>query len=81
MRLIVDGVSSNEYPDKLTIADLLKQMDVEPVPWLIISVNDQFYKKDRINEVSLNDGDQVDLIYVRGGGWYVTISRTKNKIF
>ena len=68
MRLIVDGVSSNEYPDKLTIADLLKQMDVEPVPWLIISVNDQFYKKDRINEVSLNDGDQVDLIYVRGGG-------------
>ena len=68
MRLIVDGVSSNEYPDKLTIADLLKKMDVEPVPWLIISVNDQFYKKDQIESISLNDGDQVDLIYVRGGG-------------
>ena len=68
MRLIVDGVSSNEYPDKLTIADLLKKMDVEPVPWLIISVNDQFYRKDQIESISLNDGDQVDLIYVRGGG-------------
>ena len=68
MRLIVDGVSSSEYPDKLTIADLLKKMDVEPVPWLIISVNDQFYRKDQIESISLNDGDQVDLIYVRGGG-------------
>ena len=68
MRLIVDGVSSSEYPNKLTIADLFRKMDVEPVPWLIISVNDQFYRKDKIETVSLNDGDHIDLIYVRGGG-------------
>ena len=68
MRLIVDSVSSNQYPDKLTIGDLLRQMDVEPVAWLIISVNDEFYRRDRFDEVYLNDGDRVDLIYVRGGG-------------
>ncbi len=68
MKLIVDSVSSNQYPDKLTIGDLLRQMDVEPVAWLIISVNDEFYRRDRFDEVYLNDGDRVDLIYVRGGG-------------
>ena len=68
MRLIVDCVSSNEYPEKFTIGDLLRYMDVETVPWLIISVNDQFYKRDKFDEIYLNDGDRVDFIYVRGGG-------------
>lgn len=68
MRLIVDCVSSNEYPEEFTIGDLLRYMDVETVPWLIISVNDKFYKRDVFDETYLNDGDRVDLIYVRGGG-------------
>lgn len=68
MRLIVDYVSSDEYPDKFTIGDLLRKMDVETVPWLIVSVNDIFYRRDRFDETYLNDGDKVDLIYIRGGG-------------
>lgn len=68
MRLVVDCLSSNEYPDKLTIGDLLRMKDIEPVPWLVISVNDVFYKRNRFDEISLNDGDRVDLIYIRGGG-------------
>ncbi|MCR5309713.1 MAG: sulfur carrier protein ThiS [Bacilli bacterium] len=68
MKLTVDFVTSNEYPDKFSIGDLLRYKDVEPVPWLIVSVNDVFYKKNQFDEVYLNDGDRVDLIYVRGGG-------------
>lgn len=68
MKLIVDYISSNEYPDKFSIGDLLRYKKVEPVPWLIVAVNDVFYKKDRFDETYLNDGDKVDLIYVRGGG-------------
>lgn len=68
MKLIVDFVSSNEYPDSFTIGDLLKYKDVEPVPWLIVAVNNVFYKKDKFDETRLHDGDRVDLIYVRGGG-------------
>ena len=71
MRLIVDFISSNEYPDKFTIGDLLRYKDVEPVPWLVVAVNNTFYKRDKFDEVLLNDGDRVDLIYIRGGGWYV----------
>ena len=68
MRLIVDGVSSNEYPNRFTIGDLLRYKDVETVPWLIISVNDKFYKREKFDETFLNDGDNIELIYVRGGG-------------
>lgn len=68
MKLTVDYVTSNEYPDNFTIRDLLIYMDVEPVPWLIVAVNNIFYKKDQFEDISLNDGDKVDLIYVRGGG-------------
>ena len=68
MKLTVDLVTSSEYPDKFTIGDLLRYKDVEPVPWLIVSVHDVFYKRNKFDEVYLNDGDRVDLIYVRGGG-------------
>ncbi len=68
MKLIVDSIISSEYPSKFTIGDLLRYKDVEPVPWLIVSVNEVFYKRDKFDEVYLNDGDRVDLIYVRGGG-------------
>lgn len=68
MKLTVDLITSSEYPDRFTIGDLLRYKDVEPVPWLIVAVNDVFYKKIKFDEVYLNDGDRVDLIYVRGGG-------------
>ena len=68
MRLTVDYVTSDEYPNNFTIGDLLRYMDVEPVPWLIVSINNTFYKRDVFDSTNLNDGDKVDLIYVRGGG-------------
>ena len=68
MKLTVDLITSSEYPDRCTIGDLLRYKDVEPLPWLIVAVNDVSYKKNKFDEVYLNDGDRVDLIYVRGGG-------------
>ena len=68
MILIVDGVSSNEYPDRITIGDLLRMKDIEAVPWLVISVNDIFIKREYFDETYLNDKDRIELIYIRGGG-------------
>ena len=68
MKLTVDCVTSNEYPEKFSIGDLLRYMDVEPVPWLIVAVNGEFYKRHSFDETRLNDGDNVELIYIRGGG-------------
>ena len=68
MRLIVDSISSNEYPDTFTIGDLLRYMDIEPIPWLIVAVNGEFYKRNVFDATNLNDGDNVELIYIRDGG-------------
>lgn len=68
MKLTVDSIVSNEYPDSFTIGDLLRYMDVEPVPWLIVAVNGEFYKRNVFDSTNLNDGDNVELIYIRGGG-------------
>lgn len=68
MRLVVDGVSSNEYPNNLSISGLLELKDIEAVPWLVISINDVFYKREKYQSTYLNEGDRVELIYIRGGG-------------
>ena len=68
MRLKVNSVNSNEYPDRLTIQGLLDYHNVEAVPWLVVSVNGTFIKREEFKEFVLNDGDVIEEIYVRGGG-------------
>jgi len=68
MRLKVDSVISNEYPEDLTIQGLLDYKDIEAVPWLVISVNGVFVKREYFKSHVLNDGDEIELIYIRGGG-------------
>ena len=68
MRLKVDSVVSNEYPEGLTIQALLDSKDIEAVPWLVISVNGVFVKRENFKSHVLNDGDEIELIYIRGGG-------------
>ena len=68
MRLKVDSVISNEYPEGLTIQVLLDSKDIEAVPWLVISVNGVFVKREYFKSYVLNDGDEIELIYIRGGG-------------
>lgn len=68
MRLKVDSAISNEYEKGLTIQGLLDYKDIEAVPWLVISVNGAFVKREAFKTHILNDGDEIELIYIRGGG-------------
>lgn len=68
MKLKVNSVNSNEYKDGITIQDLLDYQNVEAVPWLVVSVNGIFVKREKFKEHILNDGDVIEEIYVRGGG-------------
>lgn len=68
MRLKVNCVISNEYKEGLTIQGLLDYKHIEAVPWLVISVNGVFVNRALFKEHVLNDGDEVEMIYVRGGG-------------
>ena len=68
MKLKVNCVISDEYQDDLTIQGLLDYKNIEAVPWLVISVNGVFVKRDKFKEFVLNEGDVIEMIYVRGGG-------------
>ena len=68
MKLKVNCVISNEYKEGLTIQGLLDYKHIEAVPWLVISVNGVFVKRELFKKHVLNDGDEVEMIYVRGGG-------------
>ena len=68
MKLKVNAVVSNEYKEGITIQDLLDYKNIEAVPWLVISVNGVFIKRNLFKEHVLNDGDVIEMIYIRGGG-------------
>ena len=68
MTLKVNSVISNEYPPGMTIQNLLDYQNVEAVPWLVVSVNGVFVQREKFKEHVLNDGDQIEEIYIRGGG-------------
>ena len=68
MKLKVNSVISNEYKDNITIQDLLDYKNIEAVPWLVISVNGTFIKREKFKEYILNNEDVIEMIYVRGGG-------------
>lgn len=68
MKLKVNSVISNEYKDGLTIQELLDYKHIEAVPWLVISVNGTFVKRELFKDHTLNNGDEIEMIYVRGGG-------------
>ena len=68
MKLKVNCVISNEYKEGITIQDLLDYKHIEAVPWLVISVNGTFVKREKFKEYVLNDNDVIEMIYVRGGG-------------
>ena len=68
MILKVNSVISNEYSEGMSIQDLLNYQNVEAVPWLVVSVNGVFVKREKFKEHILNDGDQIEEIYIRGGG-------------
>lgn len=68
MKLKVNSVISGGYKDDLTIQGLLDLKHIEAVPWLVISVNGIFIKRDKFKEHVLNDEDVIEMIYIRGGG-------------
>lgn len=68
MKLKVNSVISGGYKDGLTIQGLLDMKNIEAVPWLVISVNGIFIKRDKFKEHVLNDEDVIEMIYIRGGG-------------
>lgn len=69
MKITVAG-AAKEVNDGLTIAELIKQENVENPDYVTVSVNDEFAESESFAARELHDGDAVEFLYFMGGGSY-----------
>ena len=67
MKITVAG-DRKEVTDGLTVAELIKQENVETPEYVTVSVNEEFIESGLFAEHVLKDGDEVEFLYFMGGG-------------
>lgn len=67
MKITVAGVKK-EVADGLTVAQLIKDENVETPQYVTVTVNDDFVDSDAFESTVLNADDTVEFLYFMGGG-------------
>lgn len=66
MTVVVNG-EPRTIPGPATVADLLRSLDLDP-RMVVVELNREIIRRPRVGEVSLKDGDAVELVHFVGGG-------------
>lgn len=67
MNITVAG-KKKEYPQGLTVRQLIEAEDVESPLYVTVTINDDFVKSDEFDTTVIKDGDEVEFLYFMGGG-------------
>jgi sulfur carrier protein len=67
MNITVAG-SRKEYPDGLTVSQLIEAENVQTPMYVSVSLNDEFVKSGELDITVLKDNDSVEFLYFMGGG-------------
>lgn len=67
MTITVAG-NQKEYPEGLTVGQLIQAENVETPLYVTVSLNDEFLDSAVRDETVLKDGDEVEFLYFMGGG-------------
>lgn len=67
MTITVAG-KKKEYPEGLTVHQLIDAEQVENPLYVTVTVNDDFVKSDETDTTVLHDGDEIEFLYFMGGG-------------
>lgn len=67
MKITVAG-EAKEVKDRISIAELIAEENVETPEYVTVSVNDEFVGKDEFASRTLQEGDHVEFLYFMGGG-------------
>ncbi len=67
MNLVINGEDYFDLPDGLTVAGLIKHLDL-PGKKIAIERNREVVPKSTFDEVTLEDGDRLEIIHFIGGG-------------
>lgn len=66
MKIIVNGIPE-ELEKPFSIADYLKYKEIETI-LVVIELNFKTYPKEEWNQLKLEDGDNLEIIKIVGGG-------------
>lgn len=67
MKLIITG-EKKEYPEGITVKQLIAEENVENPEYVTVSLNDEFVDQGAFEGTVLKDGDEIEFIYFMGGG-------------
>ena len=67
MTITVAG-NKKEYPEGLTVGQLIQAEKVETPLYVTVSLNDEFLDSAVRDETVLKEGDEVEFLYFMGGG-------------
>ena len=66
MTVMVNG-EPRVIPGSATVLDLLSHLDLDPRR-VVVELNREIIRRHRVGEVSLKEGDTVELVHFVGGG-------------
>ncbi len=67
MTLVVAG-EKKEYPEGLTVEQLIEAEKVETPQYVTVTINDEFLPNEDRQAHVLKDGDEIEFLYFMGGG-------------
>jgi sulfur carrier protein len=67
MKITVSGEPTT-VKDGISVAELIKEKDVENPQYVTVTVNDDFIESGSFEDTTLSEGDQVEFLYFMGGG-------------
>lgn len=67
MTITVAG-KKKDYPEGLTVQQLIEAEQVENPLYVTVTVNDDFIQSDVLESTVLQDGDEIEFLYFMGGG-------------
>jgi sulfur carrier protein len=67
MKITVSGEPTT-VKDGISVAELIKEKDVENPQYVTVTVNDDFIESGYFEDTTLSEGDQVEFLYFMGGG-------------
>jgi sulfur carrier protein len=67
MKITVSGEPTT-VKDDISVAELIKEKDVENPQYVTVTVNDDFIESGSFEDTTLSEGDQVEFLYFMGGG-------------
>ena len=68
MNITLNGESKSLEGDVLTVAELLKNENVDMPDMVSVQLNGEFIEKDAFGNAAVKEGDAVDFMYFMGGG-------------